>query len=72
MILRNNHIIAHLLEIRVMIYNINDGIKEPTRSFQNCNISHTYIDTWWVSKMEESLYTQVIIWVDNILIPYLH
>ena len=43
--------------------NINNGIKEPTRGYQNCNIS--LIDGY--VKVRESLYTRVIIWVITIL-----
>ena len=53
-------------ECVVSIININDGIKEPTHGYQNCNISQILIFDGYV-KMRESLYTQVIICVNTIL-----
>ena len=50
-------------EFMVSSININNGIKEPTRGYQNCNIS--LIDGY--VKVRESLYTRVINWVITIL-----
>ena len=43
-----------------------NGIKEPTRGYQNSNTSQIFIFGGYV-KVRESLYTRVIIWVSNIL-----
>ena len=50
----------------VSIINFNHGIKEPTHGYQNSNTSQILIFGEYV-KVRESLYTQVIIWVDNIM-----
>ena len=50
----------------VSIININNGIKEPTCGYQNCNTSQIMKYGGYV-KARESLYTQVIIWVSTIL-----
>ena len=50
----------------VSIININNGIKEPTHGYQNCNTSQILIFGGYV-KVRESLYTRVIIWVNTIL-----
>ena len=53
-------------ECMVSIFNINNGIKEPTRGYQNCNISHILIFCGYVM-VRESLCTRVIIWVNTML-----
>ena len=50
----------------VVIININTGKKEPTRGYQNCNTSQILIFGGYL-KVRESLYTQVVIWVNTIL-----
>jgi hypothetical protein len=52
-------------ECMASIMNINNGIKEPTRRYQNCNTNQTLIFGSYV-KVRESLYTRIIIWVDTI------
>ena len=46
----------------VLLININNGIKEPTRGYQYCKSSQILIFGGYV-KVRESLYTLVIIWV---------
>ena len=53
-------------ECLVSIININNGIKKPTRKYQNCNTSQILIFGGYV-KVGESLYTWVIIWVNTSL-----
>ena len=53
-------------ECMVSIININNGVKEPTHGYQNCNTNQILIFGGYV-KVRESLYTQVIIWVNAIL-----
>ena len=48
-----------------MIY-INNGIKEPTHGYQNCNTNQIMIFGGYL-KVRESLSTRVIIWVNTIL-----
>ena len=50
----------------VLIMNTNNDIKTHTQGYQNCNTSQILVFGEYV-KMRKSLYTQVIIWVDNIL-----
>ena len=50
------------------IPNVNNGIKGPIQ-LASKSLYQSDNDTWWVSKEKESLYTQVIIWVDPILVP---
>ena len=50
----------------VSINNIINGIKEPTHRYQNSNPSQIFIVGGYV-KVRESLYTRVIIWVNNML-----
>ena len=56
-------------ECMVSITDINNGIKEPTRGYQNCIASQILIYGGYL-KFRESLYTQVIIWVSNHSKPY--
>ena len=51
----------------VSITNIYYGIEEPTRGYQNCNTSQTFIFERKYVKVRESLYICVIIWVNTIL-----
>ena len=48
------------------LINIDNGIKEPTHGYQNCNTSQILIFGGYV-KVRESLYTWVIIYVNTIL-----
>ena len=50
----------------VSLIHINNGIKESTHKYQNCNTIQLMIFGVYI-KMRESLYTQVIIWVNTIL-----
>ena len=50
----------------VSIININNGIKEPTCWYKNCTASQIMKYGGYV-KARESLYIQVIIWVNTIL-----
>jgi hypothetical protein len=50
----------------VSIINNNNGIKEPTRGYHNCDTNQILIFDGYV-KLRESFYTRVIIWVDTIL-----
>ena len=43
-------------ESMVSVFNINNGIKEPTRGYQDCNTSEIFIFGGHV-KVRESLYT---------------
>ena len=45
---------------------INNGIKESTHGYQNCNTNQIMIFGGYL-KVTESLSTQVIIWVNTIL-----
>ena len=48
----------------VSITSINNGIKEPTRGYQNYNSNQILIFDGYV-KVRESLYIRVIIWVNT-------
>ena len=48
------------------ITNINNGTKEPTHGYQNCNTNQISIFDEYV-KVRESLYARVITWVNLIL-----
>ena len=50
----------------VSIININNCIKEHTHVYQNCSTSQILTFSGYV-KVRESLYTQVIVWVNTIL-----
>ena len=56
--------IGECMELRI---NINDGIKEPTWGYQNCNTIQILIFGGHV-KVRESYYTQIITWVKTIFI----
>ena len=53
-------------ECMVLMININNDIKKPTRVYQNCNTSQILIFGGYL-KVKESLYDRVIIWVNTIL-----
>ena len=53
-------------ECTVVIININNGKKEPTCGYQNCNTSQILIFGGYV-KVRESLYIRIIILVNTIL-----
>ena len=53
-------------ESMVLIINMNNGIKEPIRGYQNCNLNQILMFGEYV-KMRESLYTRDIVWVNTIL-----
>ena len=53
-------------ECMVSIINNNNGIKEPTHGYHNCNTNQILILDGYV-KVRESLDIRVIIWVDTIL-----
>ena len=59
-------LVWYIGEGMVSITNINNGIKEPTCGYQNYNSSQILIFDGYV-KVSESLYTQVIIWVNTSL-----
>jgi hypothetical protein len=56
----------YISECMVIIININNCINEPTHGYQNCNTSQILIFGGYL-KVKESLYTQVITWVNSIL-----
>ena len=49
----------------IWMHGINNGIKQPTCRYQNCNTSQILIFGGYV-KVRESSYTRVIIWVNTI------
>ena len=59
-------LVWYIGEGMVSITNINNGIKEPTCGYQKYNSSQILIFDGYV-KVRESLYTQVIIWVNTSL-----
>jgi len=58
--------IGYIGECMVSTININNGIKGPTRGYQNCNTNQILVLSGYVN-VRGSLYTQVIIWVSTIL-----
>ena len=56
----------YICECMVSIINIDNGIKEPTCGNQYCHANHILI-VGGHGKVRESLYSQVIIWVNTIL-----
>ena len=50
----------------ISIFNINNGIKEPTCGYQIC-ITNQIILVSVYAKVRESLYTQVVVWFSMIL-----
>ena len=58
--------IEYTSECLVAIISTNNGTKEPTRRYQNCNTNRIMIFSGYV-KVRESLSTRVIIWVNTIL-----
>ena len=48
----------------VSIININNGIKEPTPGYQNCNTNQILMFGGYV-QMREFLYILVVIWVNH-------
>ena len=59
-------LVWYISECVVSIMNINNGIKELTCGYQNCNTSQVLIFGGYV-KGRESLSTLVIIWVNTIV-----
>ena len=57
---------SYTCECMVSIININNDIKEPTHGCQNCNTRIILISGAYF-KMKESLYSQIIVWVNTIL-----
>jgi hypothetical protein len=49
-----------------LIMNTNNGVKKLTQGYQNWNTSQILVFGEYV-EMRKSFYTQVIIWVNNIL-----
>ena len=48
----------------ILVININNGIKEPTRGYRNCNTGLILESSGYV-KVRKSLYTRVINWVNS-------
>ena len=59
-------LVSYAGECIVSITNINNGVKEPTHGYPNCNISRILTFGGYVS-VRESLFTQVLTWVNTIL-----
>ena len=53
------------------ITNISNGIKEHACNYQNCNSSQLLIFGRYV-KVRESLYVQVVIWIDTMSLNHIN